>query len=66
MPVLKVCYSRYCSWFAKIDAAFKLNTGNFVRRLKNDAWSNKRKISQVLGWELHYLIVLVRGVSLLL
>ena len=32
VPVLKVCYSRYCSWFAEIDQAFKLNIGNFVRR----------------------------------
>jgi len=28
VPVLKVCHSRYCSWFAEIDPAFKLNTGN--------------------------------------
>ena len=27
-PVLKVCYSRYCSWFADIGPVFKLNTGN--------------------------------------
>jgi len=28
VPLLKVCYSIYCSWFAEIDPAFKLNTGN--------------------------------------
>jgi hypothetical protein len=28
VPVLKVCYSRYCLWFAEIDLAFKLNMGN--------------------------------------
>jgi hypothetical protein len=32
VPVLKVCYSRYCSWFAEIGPAFKLNIGNLVRR----------------------------------
>ena len=32
VPVLKVCYCRYCLWFAEIDPAFKLNTGNLVRR----------------------------------
>ena len=32
VPVLKVCYCRYCSWFAEIDPAFKLSTGNLVRR----------------------------------
>jgi len=32
VPVLKVCYSRYCSWFTEIDQAFKLNIGNLVRR----------------------------------
>jgi len=32
VPVLKVCYSRYCSWFAEIDPAYKLNTGNLARR----------------------------------
>jgi len=32
VPVLKVCYSRYCSWFAEIDQVFKLNIGNLVRR----------------------------------
>jgi hypothetical protein len=32
LPVLKVCYSRYCSWFAEIGPVFELNTGNLVRR----------------------------------
>jgi len=32
VPVLKVCYSRYCSWFAEIDPVLKLNTGNLARR----------------------------------
>ena len=30
LPVLKVCYSRYCSWFAEMGRVFKLNTGNLV------------------------------------
>jgi len=25
VPALKMCYSRYCSWFADIGPAFKLN-----------------------------------------
>jgi len=32
VPVLKVCYCRYCLWFAEIDPAFMLNTENLVRR----------------------------------
>jgi len=32
VPVLKVCYCRYCSRFAEIDPAFMSNTGNLVRR----------------------------------
>jgi hypothetical protein len=27
VPVLKVCYSRYCSWFAEIGPVFKLTLG---------------------------------------
>jgi hypothetical protein len=48
--VLKVCYYRYCSWFAEIVPAFKLNTGNF----KGVGWG-----SALIDW------ALVRGVSLL-
>jgi hypothetical protein len=25
MPMLKVCYFRYCLWFAEVDPCFKLN-----------------------------------------
>jgi hypothetical protein len=32
VPVLKVCYCRYCIWFAEIDPAFKLIVGKLVRR----------------------------------
>jgi hypothetical protein len=32
VPVLKVCYSRYCVWFAEIYPAFKLKIGNLVTR----------------------------------
>jgi hypothetical protein len=28
VPVLKVCCSRYCSWFAETGPAFKFNTEN--------------------------------------
>jgi hypothetical protein len=34
VPVLKVCYCRYCSWFAEIDPAFKFNIRN-VRKFVN-------------------------------
>ena len=32
VPVLKMCYSRYFSWFTDIGPAFKLNTGNLVTK----------------------------------
>ena len=35
MPVLKVCYSSYCLWFAEIDPALKLNIVNFSVDKKN-------------------------------
>jgi hypothetical protein len=48
VPVLKVCFSRYCSWFAELDPAFKLNAGN----LEGAGWG-----SALTDW------VLVRGVT---
>ena len=35
VPVLKVCYCRYCSWFVEIGPMFKLNNGNLERCLIN-------------------------------
>jgi len=36
VPVLKVYYSRYCSWFAETGTAFKLNTG----KLEGVGWGS--------------------------
>jgi hypothetical protein len=46
VPILKVCYCRYCLQFAEIDPAFKLNTG--IR-----CWVGLRITEMVSCWRVY-------------